>query len=143
VFYFRLTRAFSAARTFLRHDTAAGMVEFALSAGLFVVIVVGILEFGLASWSKNGANADAKEGARYAMVHGSTSGRIALPESVTNYVKARTNLGPSIRVYTAWEDGTKAPGTWVKVSVAHSVARRGFFLPAHTDSVSSRMTILY
>jgi Flp pilus assembly protein TadG len=120
------------------------MVEFAMTAGLFAVMITGILEFGFSTWAKNSAASDAKEGARYAMVHGGTSGSVATSQSVSDYVKSKTALGSSIRVYTAWENATqKSPGTWVRVTVAHDVPRRGPFVRQHTDSIASQMTIAY
>lgn len=120
------------------------MVEFAIVAGLILTpLVLGILEFGFAAWAKNSVAADAREGARYAVVHGSLSGRIATPDSVSNYVKSRSTLdAASLQVYTVWPTN-KNPGSTVEVSVRHSVPRRGPFIPAHTDSVTSKMVILF
>jgi Flp pilus assembly protein TadG len=123
------------------------MVEFALAAGLILTpIFLGVMEFGLASWAKNSAAADAREGARYAIVRGSASSNIATLDSVRAFVKQRTGLdtvGPdSIRVYAAWPT-SNSPGSIVQVSVAHHVPRRGLFIADHTDSVTSKMVILF
>src|SRR5436190_24097569 len=119
------------------------MAEFAIVAGVVLLpLVLGILEFGFAAWEKNSVAADAREGVRYAVVHGSNSGRTATADSVTKYVKTRSALD-SIRVTTQWPAGNKDPGSEVKVSVAHDVPRRGPFLRAHTDSATSKMVILF
>jgi len=124
------------------NESGAAMVEFAIAVTVFSVLLLGILEFGFAAWAKNSVAADAREGARYAIVHGSQSGRVATPDSVTNFVKARTNLDATIVVTTNWSPDNK-PGSLVKVRVKHVVPRRGPFLAAHTDSSSSTMIILF
>ena len=123
------------------------MVEFSLAAGLFFApLFFAIFEFGLAYWSKNAAAGDAREAARYAIVRGSTSANVATVDSVRQFVKQRTSLrtvGPdSIRVYASWPTNNH-PGSMVYVSIAQPVPRRGFFIPAHTDSVSAKMVILF
>src|SRR6266508_2288996 len=130
------------ARRFARSELGAAMVEFAIVGGLiFAPLVLGILEFGFASWQKNSVASDAREGARYAVVHGSTSGRIATPDSVSNYVKTKTSLDTAgLRIYTVWptppipggSDPNNDPGADVKVSVAHDVPRRVLFDAANT-----------
>jgi Flp pilus assembly protein TadG len=128
--------------SFIEDDKGAAMVEFAIASTVFVVILLGILEFGFAAWAKNSVAADAREGARYAMVRGTTSGRIATTDSVSNYVKSKTNLGNSIVVVTTWNpDNT--PGSTVTVKVRYAVPRRGPFLPARTDSSTSTQVVIY
>jgi len=119
------------------------MAEFALAASVFITMLLGILEFGLATWQRNSVVSDAREGARYAIVHGSESGRLATTDSVANYVKSKTSLDNSIQVVTTWDDAGEVPGTRVSVKVKHAVPRRGPFIPAHTDSSTSTMIILF
>ena len=110
--------------------------------GLLSIIVLGICEFGLAAWSRSNVASDAREGARYAIVHSSRSGSTADSASVADYVKARSILGNAIRVRARWPN-TKEPDSVVVVSVAFSVPRRGPFIPAHVDSSTSTMRIVY
>jgi Flp pilus assembly protein TadG len=117
------------------------MVEFAVAAGAFTFLLLGIIEFGLAVWQRNSAAADAREGARFAIVHGSTSGQIATAATIKTHIKSKSVLD-TIRVYATWPDGN-APGKEVRVSVVHDVPRRGPFIPAHKDSATSRMIVLY
>ena len=131
------------AEKLLLDTDGAAMVEFAISASVFMALVLGIFEFGFASWAKNSVVTDAREGARYAMVHSSLSGRVADSASVANYVKSKTSLDSSIVVKTIWPDGTKEPGDRVTVQVRHAVPRRGPFLRAHTDSSAATMVIVY
>ena len=123
------------------------MLEFALAAGLFFIpVFFGLFEFGLNYWSKNAAAADAREGARYAIVRGSSSSNVATIDSIKAFIKKRTSLrtagSDSIRIYASWPTNNN-PGSFVHVSIAHPVPRRGFFIPAHTDSVSSKMVIRF
>jgi len=128
---------------FFKDQSGAAMAEFALAASVFITMLLGILEFGLATWQRNSVVSDAREGARYAIVHGSESGRLATTDSVANYVKSKTSLDNSIQVVTTWDDAGEVPGTRVSVKVKHAVPRRGPFIPAHTDSSTSTMIILF
>ncbi len=130
-------------RKFCKTEDGAAMVEFAIVAAILSIILLGIIEFGLAAWQKNSVAADVREGARYAIVRGMNSGRTATADSVTKYVKTRTSLDTAgLRVYTTWSPN-KRPGAVVTVRVAHNVPRRGPFIPAHTDSANSRMVIVF
>lgn len=55
------------------HPRGQAMVEFALVAPIFLLILFGILEFGRYVYIAQILNNAAREGARYAIVHGSTS----------------------------------------------------------------------
>jgi len=130
-------------RNFWSADDGAGMVEFALVAMVLSFMLLGIIEFGLAAWQKNSVAADVREGTRYAVVRGTNSGRVATAESVATYVRTRTSLDTAgLRVYTTWSPN-KRPGSVVTVRVAHNVPRRGPFIPAHTDSATSMMVVLF
>jgi Flp pilus assembly protein TadG len=120
------------------------MVQFAIAGGVISAMFLGIFEFGAAAWSRNNVAADAREGARYAIVHGNRSGSPADSTMVANYVKARSALGSSIRVYTWWPNsGSKDPDSLVVVSVAYTVPRRGPFIASHRDSSTSKMHIVF
>ena len=78
------------------------MVEFAIIAVVFFIpFIFGAIELGRMAWAKNTVTAAAREGVRYAIVHGSTSGSVADSAAVANYVKGRTQLG-GIIVRTRW-----------------------------------------
>lgn len=134
-------------QNFVRSELGGGLVEFAIVGGLILApMLLGILEFGYATWARNGVTADAREGTRYAVVHGATSGAPATVDSVRKYVRSKTSLDTlgtdSIRVYVTWPTD-KNPGSMVHVSVVHNVPRRGLFIPGHVDSATSKMAILY
>jgi Flp pilus assembly protein TadG len=48
------------------------LVEFALVLPLFLVMLMGVVDVGRAIWAQNSLASAAREGARYAIVHGGT-----------------------------------------------------------------------
>jgi Flp pilus assembly protein TadG len=127
----------------LADEAGAVMVEFAVVAAIFVAVLLGIFEFGYAAWAKSSVAADAREGARYAMVRGANSPLgTADSASVANYVKTKTSLDQSIQVITSWSP-SKAAGSKVTVTVKHLATRRGPLLATRTDSASSTMIVVY
>jgi Flp pilus assembly protein TadG len=102
-------------------ESGAAMVEFAVVAALFFIpLVFGIIEFGRVVWAKNMVTAAAREGTRYAVVHGAdNTGLTADSAAVANYVINRTKLSP-IGVSTVWKQGTKAPRDTVVVTVKYT-----------------------
>ena len=130
-------------RTYWKKQDGSSLVEFALIAPVFFMVVLAIIELGIAAWQKNSVASDVREAARYAAVRGVASGRAATPESIATYVKTRSSLDTSaVRVYATWSPN-KRPGSVVTVSVAHNVLRRGPFIPAHIDSATSQMVIAF
>src|SRR5215831_19326959 len=51
----------------------AAIVEFALGLMFFVVLIIGTMEFGRAVWAYTTVAHATRQGARYAMAHGSLS----------------------------------------------------------------------
>jgi len=94
------------------------MVEFALVAVVvFFPLVFGIIEFGRVVWARNMVTAAAREGVRYAIVHGSSSGAVFDSAAVATYVEGRTAISP-IAVRTTWT-GAKDPQETVTVTVSY------------------------
>jgi Flp pilus assembly protein TadG len=118
------------------------MVEFAMAAGVFTVLLLAIFEFGLASWTRNMVTDAARVGTRYAIVRGSESGRTTDSAAVSSYVQGRTELSP-ITVTTTWPDGNKNSGSRVQVRVQYAFQRMGSFIPALTLSSTSKMVISF
>lgn len=98
------------------------MVEFAIVAGLiFIPLVFGIIEFGRLTWAKDMVTTAAREGTRYAIVHGADYdsagfGTAFDSAAVASYVEGKTQLSP-IKVQTAWTG--KQPGDTVVVTVSY------------------------
>ena len=51
-------------------DIGQGLVEFALVLPIFLAILIGMVDIGRAVWANNAIANAAREGARYATVHG-------------------------------------------------------------------------
>jgi len=97
------------------------MVEFALVAALFFIpLVFGIIEFGRVVWAKNMVTAAAREGTRYAVVHGADPQNTNTADSaaVATWVINRTSLSPLV-VSTVWKN-TKMAGDTVTVTVKYN-----------------------
>jgi len=56
---------------YARDEDAQSLVEFALTLPLFLLIVTGLFDVGRAVWQENTLAYAAREGTRYAIVHGS------------------------------------------------------------------------
>jgi len=126
------------------------MVEFAVIGGFLMLILIGIMEFGLAVLAKNTVTAAAREGARFAIVWGTESGATTNSAAVATYVEGRTALSP-ITVVTTWDDpatvaandGTKDPGMVVQVKVDYNYQPIGPVVPSMVLTSTSRMVISY
>jgi Flp pilus assembly protein TadG len=68
---------------FDRDDRAQALVEFALVLPIFLLLVTGILDVARAVWQENTLAYSAREGTRYAIVHGSAGTPVVGPVSTT------------------------------------------------------------
>ena len=117
------------------------MTEFAIAMGVFLLIVVGILDFGYAAWERNSVESDAREGARWAMVRGAGSGRTTDAAAIQTYVRSRSSIGALITVNATWVPADKRPGSVVTVTVTHVRTGR-LFLPDTVRSTSAMIVAL-
>ena len=91
------------------HSGQAGqaLVEFALVMPIFLLIVLGVIEVSRAVWQENTLAYAAREGTRYAIVHGSAGDPVAFPgshQAVIDTVR-RAALGvPNVDVVVSWPD---------------------------------------
>lgn len=119
-------------------------VEFGLAFLVFFAIVYGIMEFSRMVSAYNILAGAAREGARYAMVHGSASGAAASESDIQNIVR-RWAVGldrNAVEVTAAWNPGN-APGNEVLVKASYKftpfttlILRKGITLKS-----TARMTI--
>jgi len=123
-------------RHFLDDERGSTMVEFALVIGvIFLPLLFGVLEFGRATWTKTMVTAAAREGVRYAIVHGAQSGAVADSATIANYVKGRTQLTP-IDVQPSWVPD-KAPGSVAQVRVTYTYVPAVSFVIRSTKTITS------
>ena len=64
---------------FHREQGAQSLVEFALTLPLFLLLVTGIFDVARAVWQENSLAYAAREGTRYAIVHGSAGNPVVGP----------------------------------------------------------------
>jgi Flp pilus assembly protein TadG len=98
------------------------MLEFGLAFLVFFSVVYAIMEFGRVVACYNIISGAAREGVRYATVHGSSSGSVATASDIQDVVR-RWAIGmdtSSVVVTTTWTPGN-APGSQVKVKASYTV----------------------
>jgi len=98
----------------------SSMVEFAMVFILFMTMAVGLMEGGRMVWVYTTLSHAARQGARYAVVHGVNS---PVPDSNIAAVVHANSIGlapKDVIVKTAWEAG-KGKGSIVEVDVAYDL----------------------
>jgi Flp pilus assembly protein TadG len=121
-----------------RHKSQCGQaaVEFALTITVLVFLLVGMLELTMFVYTYSVLADAAKEGVRYAIVHGAsvsglTSGDASstpwpacttaatgsLLSTVQTYAAASLHSTSSMNIYACYPDGSNKPGSVVQVSV--------------------------
>jgi Flp pilus assembly protein TadG len=122
----------------LVHDTHGDtLVEFALSAVLFFLTIFGIAEFGIAVWQYNTVADLAKEGARWAAVHGAASPAPASGTAVRDYVSLRAIGISGITVTTTPAPSSLNPGDTVTVVVTKTFRPGGTLIPHSAINLQS------
>ncbi len=74
--------------TRLGHERGAEVIKFGLVSILFFMLLFGIMEFGRSIWIYDTVTHAAKEGARYAIVRDTESGRATTSADVGAYVQS-------------------------------------------------------
>jgi Flp pilus assembly protein TadG len=104
-------------------ERGAEMVEFALSFLLFLILVAGIFEGGRLVWTYETLAHAARQGARFAIVHGERN-PLSDDTAITAAVKAQAVGLPSadVTVNTVWSDADKKGGSLVTVSATYPLS---------------------
>ena len=103
-----------------RRQRGSAMLEMALCSTLFLMIFFGLFELGRAVWTYNTVAHAARQGARYASVHGEY--QPASDEEILNQVKAQApGLDKSIiKATTTWIPD-RSFGSLVQVDVQYEL----------------------
>ncbi|MCX2727779.1 pilus assembly protein [Thermomicrobium sp. 4228-Ro] len=133
-----------------RARTGQNLVEFALVAPLLFLFVFGVVEFGWAFYVHSELTNAAREGARYAAVHGDLCAehppcQRATSESVRAYILDRLSVPEADRIAVMLQ-GSLAPGERVTIQVSYPFRPLvGFVLPVggFTMRTSSSMIVHY
>jgi len=94
---------------------AQALVEFALVAPIFFVMIFAIIDFGRYIYYVQILNNAAREGARYAIVHGSNSFQPSGPtaddanvaSTVRSYAIGVIGTGATFQIHSNWLDPTR------------------------------------
>lgn len=148
-------------------DLGVNLVEFALSVGIVLAALFGVLYFSMALYADHFVANAAKDATRYAMVRGSSwNGTTCATTSsfsctatstdVTNYVESMIAPGlttSNLTVNTSWPgtdptgdacdttNGNDSPYCAVSVSVSYSFSWPLPFLPQNTLALTSNSTV--
>jgi Flp pilus assembly protein TadG len=88
-----------------RAESGNASVEVAMSAGVLFLLVMGLMNMSQGVYTYHYVAEAAREGSRYAIVHGNVSGSIATPDSIQAYVRGLGYPGiksSSMTVTTTW-----------------------------------------
>ena len=104
-----------------RNDRGQALVELALVLPLILLVSVGLIDATRAVWQYNELALAAREGTRYAIVHGAGSVAPTGPSANDTAVRAevlRFTIGMSnVSVVSSWPNGTNNRGDAVRVDV--------------------------
>jgi Flp pilus assembly protein TadG len=107
-----------------RRRTLCGqtLVEFALFGPLFFLMLFGVIEGGRLVFTNHEIAHGTREGARYAMVHGSKSGSPATDASVKSAMLSKmTAINSSkLSVSRSYPSGNSDPGSKVRVTATYT-----------------------
>jgi Flp pilus assembly protein TadG len=100
----------------------AVIVEMALAMPVFLMVVLGIIEFGRAMMVSQLLTNGAREGARLAILTGSTNTQVA--QSVKDFLQASANVSPgdvNVSIAVVPAAGNPNPGNNVAVAKSRDV----------------------
>lgn len=142
----------------LRGERGQAQIEFALSIMAVLITVFASWELLMAMYTASVLADAAKEGVRYAIVHGSGSTLCSGPnlsapcaydapadevvKTVKNYAKASLHDVSAISVNVTYPDGSNEPPNRVQVAVTYTYVpyiQLGFFTPRFTTRAAGRI----
>lgn len=128
----------------LRREGGGTLLEFAFILMLFLLLAFGIIDGARMLWAYNVMSYAAREGTRYAVVHGEESGTDITADDIRNYVRSRALPLNPVNVTTTWEPDKKYLSV-VQVTVQYSYVSVAPLvpLPPITLTSTSRMVISY
>src|SRR5437870_11099901 len=106
-----------------RGQRGSAIVEFTLVALMFFSLVFGLVEFGRALFAYSTIASAAREGVRYATVHGSESKQPATTDDISAYVRTKAVGLNNVVVAVTWLP-TNTPGSTVRVQVRYTFTSR-------------------
>ncbi|MGA2538121.1 MAG: TadE/TadG family type IV pilus assembly protein [Terracidiphilus sp.] len=122
------------------------LVEFALTAPMLLAFVFGLIEVCIALYTLQSLSELAREGSRYAIVHGATcttgSGAscTASASAINTFVSSSNwpNIGGgTVVVAASFPDGNQNPGSRAQVTVTYTIPFKVAFIPTKPITMSS------
>ena len=133
----------SANHSFSSGERGTTIVEFALIVMLFFLLTLGLVDVGRAVWAYHSLTHAAREGARYAIVHGDRSNDPATDTIISDLVKNRIPNLSGVTVTTTWIPNNSQAST-VEVTAQYTfdpiMSVFDFTIPI---TATSRMAISY
>lgn len=143
-----------ALRKIARREEGSELVEFAVTAGIFLTLMLGIVEISRAMYLYHSVSNAAQEGARYAIVHGGdwtsscstsappnftlTFGCSASSTDIQNYVQSLPGMSTANTTATAtWPSSCRTHGCPVNVAVTYNFRFALPFLPSATYGLAA------
>jgi Flp pilus assembly protein TadG len=129
-----------------RSERGESLISFALSASILFSFVFGLFEVCMAFYTYEWISECAREGSRYAIVHGAScithtgASCTVTASGVNSYISALTlpNLGAgTMTPSTSFPDGDEAVGHRVKVTVTYTFPYQIMFKSHSTLTMSS------
>ncbi len=118
---------------FLRQEDGDTLIEFAVSALTLIFILFTVFEVNLMMYTYVTLGDAAREGVRYAMVHGTDSSNCSGPDAgcgdstgvkivaaVKSVATAAFHDTSAMTITPSWPDGSAQPGNRVKVQLSYS-----------------------
>lgn len=126
-------------------DTSgAQAIEFALVFPILAMMTLGMIDVGHFMWVRSSLENSAKEGARYASIHGSASDQPASVSDIVTFTNNRMVLDDSLAlVNVSWTNGSNDPGETVTVAITYEfkLFLEGF-LPLSIDEINAAASLV-
>jgi Flp pilus assembly protein TadG len=142
----------------MRSDSGSALVEFAVTASVFFMMLVGLMKICLAVYTYHYVSEAVRETVRYAVVHGSkSSSPVSTNDPIQTYARAIGYPGINSTLLTTtstWDTYPTAggtctpstacnnPGNIVKVKVSYAFPFTVPFMTSQTLNMSSTATMV-
>ena len=119
------------------------IVETAIAMLAFAMLLFGVMQFGFLLYSYDTICNAAREGSRYAIVHGSKSSSPASSSNIQSVVQGHCEGLGSVTANTTWTPNNN-PGSVVKVTVTYTARLNVPLLITNVSlTATSQMVIAY
>ena len=137
-------------RSRLRDEEGQSLVEFAITFSILIGFVFAFIEVCLMFYTYCMISECAREGSRYAAVHGTTCQTAALASCTASASDINTYVAQlgypnlangTMSVSTTFPDGSEAPGNHITVAVKYAFPITLAFVPSNTWTMSTSSTV--